>query len=92
MMTPKLNFSLPEFEARLTKTRTAKEDQGIDTLIVSDSTNMNWLPGYEGCVSFLISFIMTRHPRRFHTQHRPQKERRLRMLSFVRTFTVGPGI
>ncbi|HSX75509.1 MAG TPA: aminopeptidase P family N-terminal domain-containing protein, partial [Shinella sp.] len=43
-----LKFSLPEYEARLQKTRHAMEARGIDVLIVSDPSNMNWLTGYDG--------------------------------------------
>ena len=43
-----LKFSLPEYEARLEKTRKAMEAKGIDVLICSDPSNMNWLTGYDG--------------------------------------------
>lgn len=42
------DFSAQEYAARLTKTRTAMSDQGIDTLIVADPSNMAWLTGYDG--------------------------------------------
>jgi len=48
MPTPKLSFSRAEFAARITKTRTAMQANGIDLLIVSDPSNMNWLTGYDG--------------------------------------------
>lgn len=47
-ITSKLYFSPEEFSARLLKTRRAMEAQGIDLLIVSDPSNMNWLTGYDG--------------------------------------------
>ena len=40
-----LKFSRAEFEARLDKTRRAMEARGIDVLIASDPSNMNWLTG-----------------------------------------------
>ena len=43
-----LKFSLPEYEARLEKTRQAMAAKGIDVLICSDPSNMNWLTGYDG--------------------------------------------
>ena len=43
-----LNFTRQEYAARLAKTRKAMADIGIDTLIVSDPSNMAWLTGYDG--------------------------------------------
>ncbi|MCY0093686.1 ectoine hydrolase DoeA [Hoeflea ulvae] len=43
-----LKFSLAEYGARLAKTRRAMEAKGIDLLIVSDPSNMNWLTSYDG--------------------------------------------
>jgi ectoine hydrolase len=48
MPTPKLHFSRDEFAARIAKTRTEMQRRGLDLLIVSDPTNMNWLTGYDG--------------------------------------------
>ncbi|ANN60766.1 ectoine hydrolase DoeA [Mesorhizobium loti] len=47
-MQPNLKFSRGEFADRLAKTRTAMEAKGVDLLIVSDPSNMNWLTGYDG--------------------------------------------
>ena len=47
-MDVKLNFSREEFAQRLAKVRVAMADQGIDTLIVHDPSNMSWLTGYDG--------------------------------------------
>ena len=47
-MTPDLPFELREYEARLTKTRIAMQEAGIDVLVVSDPANMAWLTGYDG--------------------------------------------
>ncbi|WP_299443213.1 ectoine hydrolase DoeA [uncultured Rhodospira sp.] len=43
-----LRFSLAEYGQRLTKTRAAMEAAGLDLLIVTDPSNMNWLTGYDG--------------------------------------------
>jgi ectoine hydrolase len=48
MIEPKLNFSRTEFGERLSKTRVAMERLGVDLLIVTDPSNMNWLTGYDG--------------------------------------------
>jgi ectoine hydrolase len=48
MPTPKLYFTQAEFDARITKTRAAMAERGLDLLIVSDPSNMNWLTGYDG--------------------------------------------
>ncbi|RWE06661.1 MAG: ectoine hydrolase DoeA [Mesorhizobium sp.] len=47
-MQPNLKFSRGEFADRLAKTRTAMDAKGVDLLIVSDPSNMNWLTGYDG--------------------------------------------
>lgn len=47
-MSPPLHFTKQEFETRLHKTRTAMAAKGIDLMIVSDPSNMNWLTGYDG--------------------------------------------
>ncbi|MGE0847443.1 MAG: M24 family metallopeptidase, partial [Flavobacteriaceae bacterium] len=43
-----LPFSREEYAARLAATRSAMREAGIDTLIVSDPSNMAWLTGYDG--------------------------------------------
>jgi ectoine hydrolase len=43
-----LRFGREEFYDRLAKTRRAMEAQGLDLLIVTDPSNMNWLTGYDG--------------------------------------------
>ena len=45
---PPLNFSRQEYASRLTKTRTAMAAAGIELLIVTDTSNMAWLTGYDG--------------------------------------------
>ena len=41
-------FTRAEFDSRIAKTRAAMERAGIETLIVTDPSNMNWLTGYDG--------------------------------------------
>ena len=41
-------FSDDEYEGRLAKTRAAMAASGLDTLIISDPSNMAWLTGYDG--------------------------------------------
>ncbi len=43
-----LRFTRAEFAARLDKTRRAMAAKGVDLLIVTDPSNMNWLTGYDG--------------------------------------------
>jgi len=42
------DFSSQEYQARLTKTRHAMAERGIDLMIISDPSNMAWLTGYDG--------------------------------------------
>jgi len=41
-------FSAAEYAGRLARTRAAMAARGIETLIVSDPSNMAWLTGYDG--------------------------------------------
>src|SRR5690606_32212049 len=41
-------FSQQEYSDRVRRTRQAMEGRGIDTLLVSDPSNMAWLTGYDG--------------------------------------------
>ena len=43
-----LKFSRAEYADRLQKTRRAMEEKGVDLLIGSDPSNLNWLTGYDG--------------------------------------------
>lgn len=43
-----LKFTREEYAQRLGKTRRAMEAKGVDLLIVTDPSNMNWLTGYDG--------------------------------------------
>lgn len=48
MPTPTLHFARTEFQQRIDKTRTEMIQRGLDLLIVTDPSNMNWLTGYDG--------------------------------------------
>ena len=48
MIKTTLHFTPDEFAARVAKTRAAMQADGLDLLIVSDPSNMNWLTGYDG--------------------------------------------
>ena len=48
MTTVELKFEQREYDARIAKTRTAMEQAGIELLLVTDPSNMNWLTGYDG--------------------------------------------
>lgn len=56
-------FSREEFDARLTKTRAALIERGLDGMVVSDPSNMAWLTGYDGW-SFYVhqAVIITAQP------------------------------
>jgi len=45
---PELPFSKEEYAARISKTRRAMQDRGIELLLVTDPSNMAWLTGYDG--------------------------------------------
>jgi len=44
----KMLFELTEYAERVAKTRASMDRAGIETLIVTDPSNMNWLTGYDG--------------------------------------------
>lgn len=48
MIRKNIPFSSAEYDRRLTKTRSAMAAKGIDTLFVTDPSNMAWLTGYDG--------------------------------------------
>ena len=48
MTAPVLHFTREEFAARIAKTQTEMAARGLDLLIISDPSNMNWLTGYDG--------------------------------------------
>ncbi len=48
MTEPPHHFTRQEFDSRIAKTRSAMRKAGLELLIVSDPSNMNWLTGYDG--------------------------------------------
>ena len=48
MTTTNPNFTDAEYEGRITRTRAEMEKRGIDLLIITDPSNMNWISGYDG--------------------------------------------
>ena len=47
-MAKNLLFSSSEYDSRLHRARAGMEKLGLEVLIVSDPSNMNWLTGYDG--------------------------------------------
>jgi ectoine hydrolase len=45
---PDLPFSTDEYRARIARTEAEMAARGLDALIVTDPSNMNWLTGYDG--------------------------------------------
>ncbi|MDR1657592.1 MAG: M24 family metallopeptidase [Deltaproteobacteria bacterium] len=43
-----MNFSRPEYDTRLAKVKTAMSEAQVETLVISDPSNMHWLTGYDG--------------------------------------------
>lgn len=58
---PQPNFSNSEFSERLAKTRKAMEASGIELLVVSDPSNMNWLTGYDGWSFYTHQAVIVAH-------------------------------
>jgi len=58
---PNLRFSRTEYADRLQKTRAAMARAGLDLLIVSDPSNMNWLTGYDGWSFYVHQAVLVAH-------------------------------
>ena len=48
MVEATLHFSREEYATRISKCRASMVERGLDLLIVSDPSNMNWITGYDG--------------------------------------------
>lgn len=48
MSQPRAYFDRTEYESRIERARQAMVRAGLDLLVVSDPSNMNWLTGYDG--------------------------------------------
>src|SRR5216117_1808737 len=57
----KLPFERAEYAQRLTKTRAAMAERGIELLIVTDPTNMAWLTGYDGWSFYVHQCVLVGH-------------------------------
>ncbi len=55
---PASDFSQHEYQQRLAATRAAMERQGIDTLLVTDPSNMAWLTGYDGWSFYVPQMVI----------------------------------
>ncbi len=53
----KLPFERSEYLERLGKTKRKMEEAGIEVLLVSDDSNMNYLSGYDGHSSYVPQFL-----------------------------------
>jgi ectoine hydrolase len=56
-----LPFSREEYAARLSKTRGAMANQGIDVLVATDPSNMAWLTGYDGWSFYTHQAVLISH-------------------------------
>ena len=57
----RLPFSREEYSERLTKVRSAMEDDGLEVLVVTDPSNMAWLTGYDGWSFYTHQAVVVTH-------------------------------
>ncbi len=55
---PASDFSAQEYADRLRKTRAAMNARGIETLLVTDPSNMAWLTGYDGWSFYVPQMVI----------------------------------
>ncbi len=55
---PASDFSAQEYADRLSKTRAAMAQRGIETLLVTDPSNMAWLTGYDGWSFYVPQMVI----------------------------------
>ncbi len=55
---PASDFSAQEYADRLSKTRAAMNARGIETLLVTDPSNMAWLTGYDGWSFYVPQMVI----------------------------------
>ncbi len=55
---PASDFSAQEYTERLSKTRAAMSARGIETLLVTDPSNMAWLTGYDGWSFYVPQMVI----------------------------------
>jgi ectoine hydrolase len=58
MTTTNPNFTDAEYEARIARTRAEMEKRGIDLMIISDPSNMNWISGYDGWTFYVHQAVL----------------------------------
>lgn len=61
MITKDIPFTAAEYERRLTLTRRAMSEKGIDTLFVTDPSNMAWLTAYDGWSFYVHQGVIVFH-------------------------------
>lgn len=61
MIKKNIPFTAAEYERRLMLTRRAMSDQGIDTLFVTDPSNMAWLTAYDGWSFYVHQGVIISH-------------------------------
>lgn len=61
MIRKDIPFSPEEYDRRLTKTRKAMAERGIDVLFVTDPSNMAWLTGYDGWSFYVHQGVLVFH-------------------------------
>lgn len=54
-------FMRGEFDRRLSKTRKAMTEVGLDALFFEDPSNMTWLTGYEGWSFYVHQGVLVFH-------------------------------
>ncbi|MCL6283221.1 M24 family metallopeptidase [Ruegeria sp. 2012CJ41-6] len=55
---PASDFSQAEYDHRIERTRAAMSAQGIDTLLITDPSNMAWLTGYDGWSFYVPQMVI----------------------------------
>ncbi|KJZ19810.1 ectoine hydrolase DoeA [Loktanella sp. S4079] len=60
---PELPFTVQEYVARLSKTRSEMASRGLDALFVTDPSNMSWLTGYDGWSFYVHQGVLITHDR-----------------------------
>ena len=83
-------FRREEYDRRLTKTRAAMAERGLDVLIATDPSNQAWLTGYDGW-SFYVhqAVILPIEGRPIWWGRRSGRQRRVRTVDTDRTDVVG---
>lgn len=61
MSATELDFTLEEYAGRVDATRRAMASRRIDTLVVSDPSNMAWLTGYDGWSFYVHQAVIVTH-------------------------------